>query len=92
MKNRNYFIRLIQRIISMISVHPFYFCTEHKNQVVPILGAMHFAAKIVQATDEAHVRFQLVEGAHHDIHDFEEEWIYDLEAEFLREKLNIGGE
>lgn len=70
---------------------PFLFLHGTQDQVVPILGAMHFAAKIVQATDEEHVRFQLVEGAHHDIHDFEEEWIYDLEAEFLREKLNVGG-
>ena len=56
MKNRNYFIRLIQRIISMRAI--FLFLHGTQDQVVPILGAMHFAAKIVQATDEAHVRFQ----------------------------------
>lgn len=69
---------------------PFLFLHGSLDQVVPILGAMHFAAKIVEATNEDNVKFQIVEGAHHDIHDFEEEWIYDLEAEFLREKLHVG--
>ena len=68
---------------------PFLFLHSTQDQVVPILGAMHFAAKLVQAIGPDNVRFQTVEGAHHDIHDFEQEWIYDLEAAFLREKLRI---
>jgi len=35
------------------------------------------------------VKFQVVDGARHNIADFQEEWIYDLEAAFLREKLRI---
>lgn len=68
---------------------PFLFLHGSVDQVVPILGAMHFAEKIVEATCEDNVKFQVVPGAHHDIHDFEEEWIYDLEAQFLREKLHV---
>ncbi len=70
---------------------PFLFLHGTQDQVVPVLGAMHFAAKIIEATSAENVKFQLVEGAHHDIHDFEEEWIYDLEADFLRKYLKIGG-
>ena len=68
---------------------PFLFLHGTQDQVVPVLGAMHFAAKLIQAIGSENVCFQMVEGAHHDIHDFEHEWIYDLEAEFLRKKLCI---
>lgn len=70
---------------------PFLFLHGSLDQVNPILSAMYFAAKIAEATSEDNVKFQIVEGAHHDIHDFEKEWIYDLEAEFLREKMQVGG-
>lgn len=70
---------------------PFLFLHGDTDQVVPILGAMHFAAKIVEATSEENVQFKIIPGAHHNILDFEEEWIYDLEAAFLRDKLNIEG-
>ena len=70
---------------------PFLFLHGTRDQVVPVLGAMHFAAKLAQAIGPDNVRFRMVEGARHDIHDFEEEWIYDLEADFLREKLKISG-
>ena len=66
---------------------PFLFLHGTQDQVVPILGAMHFAAKLVQAIGKENVRFQTVEGARHDIHDFEKDWIYDLEAAFLQENL-----
>ena len=68
---------------------PFLFLHGTRDQVIPVLGAQHFAATLTQAIGKENVRFQMVEGAKHDIHDFEEEWIYDLEAEFLREKLHI---
>lgn len=68
---------------------PFLFLSGTKDQVISIIQTMHFAAKIMQATDTDNVRFKMVEGAHHDIHDFEKEWIYDSEAAFLREKMNI---
>ena len=68
---------------------PFLFLHGTRDQVIPVLGAQHFAAKLMQAIGKDNVRFQMVEGAKHDIHDFEQEWIYDLEAEFLREKLGV---
>ena len=37
----------------------------------------------------SNVDFHVIEGAHHDIHDFEKEWIYDLEAEFLKDKMGV---
>ena len=63
---------------------PFLFLHGTRDQVIPVLGAQHFAAKLMQAIGKDNVRFQMVEGAKHYIHDFEQEWIYDLEAEFLR--------
>ena len=48
---------------------------------------MMFAAKLMAATTPDNVQFQVVKGAHHNIHDFEEEWIYDVEAAFLNNKL-----
>lgn len=66
---------------------PFLFLHGNQDQVVPIVGAMAFAADIMHATSVDNVRFKVVDGAHHDIHDFEKEWIYDLEAEFLKTKL-----
>lgn len=68
---------------------PFLFLHGTQDQVVPILGAMHFAAKLAQVIGPENVQFQTVEGAHHDIHDFEKEWIYDLEAEFLKRTLKL---
>jgi len=66
---------------------PFLFLSGTKDQVVSIVQTMHFAAKIMHEAGMNKVRFQTVEGAHHDIHDFEKEWIYDLEAEFLRDVM-----
>ena len=68
---------------------PFLFLHGTQDQVVPILGAMSFAADIKNVAGLDKARFQTVEGAHHDIHDFEKEWIYDLEADFLREKMGV---
>lgn len=69
---------------------PFLFLHGSEDQVVPILGSMWFAAKIMEATSIDNVKYQVVKGAHHDIHDFEYDWIYDLEAEFLKEKMKVG--
>ena len=66
---------------------PFLFLSGSKDQVVSILQTTHFAAKILHEAGMDKVRFQVVDGAHHDIHDFEKEWIYDLEAEFLRDTM-----
>lgn len=66
---------------------PFLFLSGSKDQVVSILQTVHFAAKILHEAGMDKVRFQVVDGAHHDIHDFEKEWIYDLEAEFLRDTM-----
>lgn len=66
---------------------PFLFLSGNKDQVVSILQTTHFAAKILHEAGMDKVRFQVVDGAHHDIHDFEKEWIYDLEAEFLRDTM-----
>lgn len=66
---------------------PFLFLSGTKDQVVSVLQTLHFAAKIMHETSVDNVKLQMVENAHHDIHDFEEEWIYDLEAEFLRGKM-----
>ena len=66
---------------------PFLFLSGTKDQVVSIVQTMHFAAKIMHEAGMNKVRFQTVEGAHHNIHDFEKEWIYDLEAEFLRDVM-----
>ena len=69
---------------------PFLFLHGDKDQVEPIVGAMVFAAKIMHATSLENVQFQVVKGAHHDIHDFEAEWIYDVEAAFLNKIFNKG--
>lgn len=66
---------------------PFLFLSGTEDQVVSVIQTLHFAAKIMHETSVDNVTLQMVEGAHHDIHDFEKEWIYDLEAEFLRKKL-----
>ena len=66
---------------------PFLFLSGSKDQVVSIVQTMHFAAKIMHEAGMDKVQFQVVEGAHHDIHDFEKEWIYDLEAQFLRNAM-----
>lgn len=66
---------------------PFLFLHGDQDQVVPIVGAMMFAARIMAATATDNVQFEIVKGAHHNIHDFEEEWIYDVEAAFLNKKL-----
>ena len=68
---------------------PFLFLHGDQDQVVPIIGSMHFAGMLVGAIGEENVKYQIVKGAHHNIHDFEEEWIYDLEAAFLKEKLDV---
>lgn len=62
---------------------PFLFLHGDQDQVEPVVGAMMFAARIMAATSLDNVQFQIVKGAHHNIHDFEEEWIYDVEAAFL---------
>ena len=62
------------------------------DQVVPIVGTMAYAAMMMHQIGEENVRFQVVDGGRHNILDFEEEWIYDLEAAFLKEKLGIGKE
>lgn len=67
---------------------PFLFLSGTKDQVIPITETMHFAAQIMHHTSIDNVLFQVVKGAHHDIHDFEQEWIYDLEEHFLREKMH----
>ncbi len=69
---------------------PFLFLHGSEDYVVPVLGSMWLAAKIMEATSIDNVKYQVVKGAHHDIHDFEHDWIYDLEAEFLREKMKVG--
>lgn len=68
---------------------PFLFLHGDLDQVVPIVGTMGFAGEIMGKTSIDNVRFQIVHGAHHNILDFEKEWIYDLEAAFLREKLRM---
>lgn len=66
---------------------PFLFLSGTQDQVVSIVQTMHFAATIMHKAGMDRVRFQCVEGAHHNIHDFEKEWIYDLEARFLRDVM-----
>lgn len=66
---------------------PFLFLSGTEDQVVSIVQTMHFAARIMHEAGMDKVRFQSVEGAHHNIHDFEKEWIYDLEAQFLRDVM-----
>lgn len=68
---------------------PFLFLHGNQDQVVPIIGAMNFAAQMMGKIGVENVEFQVVDGAHHDIHDFEKDWIYDLEADFLRRRLQI---
>lgn len=68
---------------------PFLFLHGDMDQVVPIVGTMEFAAEMMGKIGIDNVKFQVVKGARHNILDFEEEWIYDLEANFLREKMNI---
>ena len=69
---------------------PHLFLHGSQDQVVPIVGTMTYAAMMMHQIGEENVRFQVVEGGHHNIADFEQEWIYDLEAAFLREKLGLG--
>lgn len=67
---------------------PFLFLHGDKDQCVPILQSMNLAALIMHATSLDHVQYKLVEGAHHDIHDFERDDLYDLEAAFLRKHMD----
>ena len=71
---------------------PFLFLHGDQDQVVPIICTMAFAAKMMYATSIDNVKFQLVKDARHDILDFEKEWIYDLEVQFLRDKMHIEGQ
>lgn len=68
---------------------PYLFLHGDQDQVEPIVGAMSFAAHMMAKIGVENVEFQVVKGAHHDIHDFEKEWIYDLEADYLRRRLRI---
>lgn len=68
---------------------PFLFLHGDRDQVVPIIGAMEFAAVMMSKIGMDNVKFQVVPGAQHNIAHFEEEWIYDLEAQFLKEKMHI---
>lgn len=68
---------------------PFLFLHGDQDACVPYLQSMNLAAGIMHATDLEHVEYHLIAGAHHDIHDFEREDIYDIEAAFLRK--HIGG-
>ena len=68
---------------------PFLFLHGDMDQAVPIIGTMEFAGMMMEKIGVNNVKFQVVKGARHNILDFEEEWIYDLEAQFLREKLQI---
>ena len=68
---------------------PFLFLHGNVDQVIPISGAIEFATVMMSKIGADNVKFQVVDGAHHNIADFQEEWIYDLEAQFLREKLHV---
>lgn len=68
---------------------PFLFLHGNVDQVIPISGAIEFATVMMSKIGADNVKFQVVDGARHNIADFQEEWIYDLEAAFLREKLRI---
>lgn len=68
---------------------PFLFLHGNVDQVIPISGAVEFATVMMSKIGADNVKFQVVDGARHNIADFQEEWIYDLEAQFLREKLHI---
>jgi len=69
---------------------PFFFLHGTQDMVVPMIGSMHFAGLLSGAIGSEHVKYQIVEGAHHDIHDFEKDWIYDLEEKFLKDQMHIG--
>lgn len=68
---------------------PFLFLHGTEDYCVPCIGSMWLAAKIMQATSIDNVEYKLIEGNHHDIHDFEKEWIYDLEDDFLKRRLGV---
>ena len=68
---------------------PFLFLHGNVDQVIPNSGAIEFATVMRSKIGADNVKFQVVDGARHNIADFQEEWIYDLEAAFLREKLRI---
>lgn len=66
---------------------PFLFLHGDKDRCIPILQSMNLASEILHATDDHHVQYHIVEGAGHNIHDFEREDLYDLESAFLKKWL-----
>lgn len=68
---------------------PFLFLHGDRDRVIPVQQSRVLAAEIMRACGRGAVEYHIVEGARHDIHDFEREDLYDLEADFLRRKLGI---
>ena len=63
---------------------PFLFLHGDQDNCVPVLQSMNLAVDIMHATDMDRVEYHLIPGAHHNIHDFEREDIYDIEEAFLK--------
>ena len=68
---------------------PFMFLHGDLDRVVSLQQSRVLAAEIMRISGRSNVEYHVIEGAKHDIHDFEREDLYDLEADFLRRRLNI---
>ena len=66
---------------------PFLFLHGSEDRVIPIQQSRVLAAELMRACGRGNVEYHVVEGARHDIHDFEREELYDLEADFLRRRM-----
>jgi acetyl esterase/lipase len=66
---------------------PFLFLHGNKDQCIPILQSMTLAAAIKKAAGLERAEYHIVEGASHNLAQFETEEIYQIEEAFLRRVL-----
>ncbi|MCI8598113.1 MAG: alpha/beta hydrolase [Lachnospiraceae bacterium] len=66
---------------------PFLFLHGSRDRQVPILQSLNLAAEIIQKAGPDKAEHHIIEGAEHNIFDFETDEIYDIEEKFLRKHL-----
>lgn len=65
----------------------FLFLHGSKDRQVPILQSLNLAAALTAQIGPERVEHHIIEGAEHNIFDFETEEIYNLEADFLHRQM-----
>ncbi|HWT73113.1 MAG TPA: alpha/beta hydrolase [Mobilitalea sp.] len=67
---------------------PFLFLHGDKDQCIPILQSMTLATAIKQEAGLDQVEYHIIQGAKHNLFDFETVEVYHIEESFLRRVLN----